>query len=532
MGAGIAFVAARAGFGVALVDPDGATRAAASARIAERARKADSPEIAMRVAFYETIPEPIVASLAIEAVPERLPLKRDVFARLERALPADAVLATNTSSLSVAHIAQAVQHPERVIGLHFFNPPEVMKLVEIVVTDETADATVERARAFVERIERFGVEVADTPGFIVNRVARPYYLQSMRAVERNIAALDELDALARGIGFRMGPFELMDVIGLDVNLATTESVYERTGSQRLAPVEMQRHLVASGRLGKKTQWGFYDYRTAAPAPLFAKEPDGREASLEGERICVVGLAAVGDEFAELFEQLGADVRRALNDDELYEASELDATIVLDCGDGTSDRADMVKHLDSLLAPECALFVDAYTTDTAALARSIRHPERLIGFGVLGSFERQQVVEIVDTDDAGDDMLELAQELFEALGRHVVLVEPAPALFLGRVVASIVNEAVIAVAENVASADDVDLAMRHGTNYPIGPIAWGREIGGARVARILSSLAAAEGAAFAPHRSLWVLDVDDDEETDVLPATGGSGSNPIVGGSWA
>jgi 3-hydroxybutyryl-CoA dehydrogenase len=141
---------------------------------------------------------------------------------------------------------------------------------------------------------------------------------------------------------------------------------------------------------------------------------------------------------------------------------------------------------------------------------------LIGYGVLGSLTAQRAVEIVDLKAASDDALELAQEFFANLGKGAVLVEDGPGLFLGRTVGSIVNEAMIAVHDRVASADDVDTALRFGANYPIGPIAWGREIGGARVTRILNRLADAEGEAFAPHRSLWVLDVDESQTPAEAP----------------
>ena len=141
----------------------------------------------------------------------------------------------------------------------------------------------------------------------------------------------------------------------------------------------------------------------------------------------------------------------------------------------------------------------------------RHPERFIGYGILGLFVSQRAIEIVDHDELDDDMLALAQEFFERLGKRVVLVASSPGLVLGRLVGSIVNEAVIAVHEDVASAEDVDLAMRLGTNYPLGPIAWGREIGGARIARILRAVAAEYGPDFGPHRSLWLLDIDEEGE---------------------
>jgi 3-hydroxybutyryl-CoA dehydrogenase len=165
-----------------------------------------------------------------------------------------------------------------------------------------------------------------------------------------------------------------------------------------------------------------------------------------------------------------------------------------------------------------IFVDAYATDIAAVIAHIQHPERLVGCGILGSLDSQSAVEIVDTEEVSDDALTLAQEFFGALGKGVCLVENSAGLFLGRVVASIVNEAVVAVHENVATPDDIDLAMRLGVNYPIGPIAWGREIGGARVARILHRVADSEGHEFEPNRSLWVLDVDQEREESVDAGT--------------
>jgi 3-hydroxyacyl-CoA dehydrogenase len=152
----------------------------------------------------------------------------------------------------------------------------------------------------------------------------------------------------------------------------------------------------------------------------------------------------------------------------------------------------------------------------ACARRLRHPGRVVGYGILGSLGGQRTVEIVASAAVSDDALELAQEFFGNLGKSAILVEDLPGLFLGRTVGSIVNEAMAAVHEHVASPDDVDAALRLGANYPSGPIAWGREIGGARVTRILKRLAQAEGEAFAPHRSLWVLDVDETPEPDQTP----------------
>ncbi|MDE2482792.1 MAG: 3-hydroxybutyryl-CoA dehydrogenase [bacterium] len=512
MGAGIACVAARAGYIVEIVEPDAAARERGRARIERDAsRGGDAASVLARIRWSDAVPERSEAAIAIEAVPERLELKRAVFAQLARALDPQALLATNTSSLAVAEIASGVPAPDRVVGLHFFNPPVAMKLVEIVEIEQTSDDALAAARAFVARLEKTAVVTADTPGFIVNRVARPFYLQAMRALDRGVASVEELDALARGAGFRMGPFELMDMIGLDVNLATSESVYERVGAARLEPQAMQRALVEQGRLGRKSGIGFYDYANGDPERL-ELVPEGPSEEKIDECVTVIGFGAAADALVEELEARYADVRRVENDELLDEISP-ETTIAIDVGDGVSDRAEILAELDTLLAPEAIVACDAYATDLAAATRKMKHPDRVVGYGVLGALASQRVVEIVDFEKSSDDALAVAQELFEALGKGVVLVEDVPGLFLGRVVGAIVNEAVIAVQENVATPDDIDLAMRLGVNYPIGPLAWGREIGGARIAQILRRVAKDDGDAFAPHRALWVLDADDGEDAD-------------------
>jgi 3-hydroxybutyryl-CoA dehydrogenase len=528
MGAGIAYVAAHGGYTVDLVEPDAAMRDRALASIRSSAERAGDPDALGRVRAHAAMPERSDAAIAIEAVTEKFEVKRDVFVALAAALSETALLATNTSALSVAAIASVVPNPERVLGLHFFNPPAAMKLVEVVHAPETSDEAIERAYAFVERIGKTAALAADTPGFIVNRVARPFYLQSMRALDAGVASVPELDALARSAGFRMGPFELLDLIGLDVNLATSESVYERTGAERLIPLDLQRDMVREGRLGRKSGAGFYDYSAGNPDRLDVAIAPAQGEPNDDEFVAIVGFGGLADEIAELLEQRYARVQRIEND-ELLDELNVDATIVIDVGGGTADRGDVIAELDALLGPETVFLVDAYATDVAECAKRLKHPDRVVGFGILGSFESQRAIEIVDSDDVSDDALGLAQELFEALGKGVVLVEDVPGLFLGRVVGSIVNEAVIAVHEDVALGDDIDVAMRLGTNYPIGPIAWGREIGGARVTRILRRLADAEGEEFAAHRSLWVLDVEEEGESEPLVGPALPDSNPLWGG---
>jgi 3-hydroxybutyryl-CoA dehydrogenase len=506
MGAGIAYVAAKAGYTVELIEPDAAARERGTARIAKDAQRGGDPSVTQRITMLSAIPERSDAWLAIEAVPEQYELKAAIFTQFENALDPQAVLATNTSSLHVGDIAEGVEAQDRVLGLHFFNPPAAMKLVEIVMTEYSSEESYERARAFVERIGKTAVRTADTPGFIVNRVARPYYLQAMRALEREVASIEELDALARAAGFRMGPFELMDLIGIDVNLAVSESVYAQLEAERLEPRPVQRELVAQGRLGRKTGSGFYAYAAdGAYGRLDLAVPQAGEP-LE-EFATIVGFGGVAEELGDALQRCCERVQRIEND-EMLEMLDPETTFVIDVGDGSSDRREIVLELDRRLPEEVVIFVDAYATDIAEAAQSARYPQRIAGYGILGAYGDQTAVELVDAQATSDDALALGQELFEASGKAVVLVEDRPGLFLGRTIGSIVNEAMIAVAESVAAPDDIDLAMQLGVNYPSGPIAWGRTIGGARIARILTRLAAAEGEAFGPHRSLWVLDTDE------------------------
>lgn len=492
MGSGIAAAASRSGYAVTLVEPDASARERALQR-------------APFVQVVESLPY-CDAEIAIEAVPERMELKRTTFADMSERI-SGAVLATNTSSLSVGEIAAAAADPARVLGLHFFNPPERMQLVEIVRQPHSAAAALERARRFVDRLGKTGIVTADSPGFVVNRVARPYYLQAMRALDASVASIEEMDALARAAGFRMGPFELMDFIGLDVNLATSESIFEATSLDRLEPVTMQRALVTQGRLGRKSGSGFYSYDGTPPKIDLRREPSAGVTS--GERAVVLGGGTIAEEIATALSAHFCSVNALADDEQLSDLAEA-PTILVDTGDGSGDRTGALLSLDAELPPECVLFGDAYTVDLDACAKRAEHPERIVGYGILGSLERQRGVEIVDADATSDDALALAQEMFEATGRGVVLVENVPGLFLGRVIGSIVNEAVAAVDDAIASAEDVDLAMRLGTNYPVGPIAWGREIGGRRIARILRAVAERDGPAFGPQRALWVLDVQDGE----------------------
>jgi 3-hydroxybutyryl-CoA dehydrogenase len=282
MGAGIAQVAATAGHAVSLVDaaPGAAAAAverigAALSRLVDKGRLPadDAAAVLARVTPAESLDELPNCGLVIEAVPEDLDLKRRIFAELADSQPSTTVLATNTSSIDIDDIATDVADPERVLGLHFFNPPPVMELVEVVHGKRTAPAFVEHVTALMASWGKAPVRCSSTPGFIVNRVARPFYGEAQRIVESGVADAATVDWVLREKGgFPMGPLELTDFIGQDVNLAVGTSVWEQTDrDERYAPTNFQRDLVAAGRLGRKSGGGVYTY--AADGSAQDAEPD-------------------------------------------------------------------------------------------------------------------------------------------------------------------------------------------------------------------------------------------------------------------
>ena len=289
MGAGIAQVAASHGCTVYLHDVIAEAIQTGIEAVAERAYrsvKKGKLQASKREAMLELI-KPVDSlgqlkdvELVIEAIDENLDAKKSLFATLEAAVPDTAILATNTSSLSVAHIAEGLQKPARLVGMHFFNPAPVMELVEVVATDTTDEAAVDAACSLANRWNKTPVRVKDSPGFVVNRVARGYYLEALRLLEEGVSGVDEIDATMRILGgFKMGPFALMDLIGLDVSLASSESIWERLGKPvRLEPHPIQRKLVEQGHLGRKTGRGFYFYLDDLALPAYPVDRRSFEVS--------------------------------------------------------------------------------------------------------------------------------------------------------------------------------------------------------------------------------------------------------------
>ena len=461
MGAGIAQVAAQAGHPVKLYDnrPGAAARAVAGieqqlARLVEKGKllTAEREMISLRLCPVDTLEALADAGLVIEAIVEHLQVKQALFSQLEALCPAHCIIASNTSSLSITSLAAGLVRPQQVVGMHFFNPAPLMALVEVVSGLATEPAV---AACIYDTAQAWGkqpVHTRSTPGFIVNRVARPFYAESLRMLQEGAADCASLDALLRDAGgFRMGAFELTDLIGHDVNYAVTCSVFDAFyGDFRFQPSLVQKELVDAGRLGRKSGQGFYSYAEGAqrPAPAELHSPATAEA-------CVIeGHLGVLQPLTERLRRNGIAVTQRAGSGVILVG---DATLALSDGRLASQRA-REDGLRNLVLLDLAL--DYNTASRIAISWS------------------------ADTSETARDQ---AVALLQRADLKVTAVADLPGLVVLRTVAMLANEAADAVLQGVGSAADIDLAMRAGVNYPCGPLAWAANIGIAHTLRVLDNL---------------------------------------------
>jgi 3-hydroxybutyryl-CoA dehydrogenase len=457
MGGGIAQVAAVAGHPVTVYDAvEGAAERAVAAirdRVAQLVAKGrlDCDPAGLRLVVAAGLSDLAPARCVIEAVAEDLAVKQALFADLEKVVTPDCVLATNTSSLSPTAIAAALSHPERLVGLHFFNPAPVMRLVEVVrglATDPDVAAAVTR---LAEDWGKQVVQAAATPGFIVNRVARPFYAEALRLAEEQAAGPATIDAvLTQAGGFRMGPFALMDLVGQDVNEAVTQSVWTAFGyDPRFAPSLLQRALVEAGWLGRKSGRGWYRYGVDAPPPV----PDAAPARPwpAGRGVTEHGVSPL----RTLLSRSGVGIRAGAGPDRTVQLPNGALLVRCDGRPATALAAEWGRPV---------VVVDRTLDDATAAG-----------------------IAIAACDGCPAEALDAATGLLQAAGLTVYVIDDAPGLVVTRTVAMLVNGAVDARHKGVASAADIDTAMRLGTNYPLGPLAWGQSWGPAIVLGILEAM---------------------------------------------
>lgn len=470
MGGGIAEVAARAGHPVRLFDavpeaPRQAIDAIAGrlARAVEKGRLSGEQSNAMmaRIVAAADLADLGPSALVVEAAAESLGVKRELFAALEQACAAEAILATNTSSLAIEAIAAELRHPERVVGMHFFNPAPLMGLVEVVsglATRPGVAATVfETASAW----GKVPVHVRSTPGFIVNRVARPFYGEALAVLAERGADAPTIDAILREAGgFRMGALELTDLIGQDINAAVSASIYEAFHQDpRYRPSLVQKALVDAGRLGRKSGQGVYDYRPDAVRPRAADAPPG----MHPDCVRVSGDLGWAEPLVPMIASAGVRVER-------------------DPAGGHSDRHVSLPAGGQLRATDGAL----------ATQHAARLGEPVVLFDLMREPLTAGRVAMAASDGCPDDVLAEAVGLVQVLGKRVSVIDDVPGLVLMRTLAMLANEACDVVHQGIAEADAVDTAMMNGTNYPEGPLAWADRLGAATVLQVLENLASAYG----------------------------------------
>ena len=470
MGSGIAQVAASAGHQVLLYDtrPDAADKAIADigktyARLVEKGRMeaGQADQARARLTRIGSLQEAGGAALVVEAIVENLDAKRALFSELEGIVADSCILATNTSSISVTAIAAKLRRPERLVGMHFFNPVPLMALVEVISGVATDKAAVDTTYATAEAWGKNPVHAKSTPGFIVNRVARPYYAEALRLLLEQAAEPATIDAVLRDCGgFRMGPFELMDLIGHDVNFSVTNSVYDAYfGDPRFTPSILQQELVNAGFLGRKTGRGFYRYGEGVDKPAVQLEaPQARP-----ESVSIVGNES--DAIAALAARLAA-AGYALPREETLDASPgfvcKGAAVYLTDGRSATERAAESWHDDTVVYD---LLLDAAGATRIALAKA---------------------------DQCSTEAYNAVVGMFQAAGFAVTRLDDVPGMAVMRTVAMLANEAADAVNQGVCSAQAVDIAMQKGVNYPRGPLAWADSIGLEHVVAVLSNLAATYG----------------------------------------
>ena len=463
MGIGIAQLAAMHGHHTYIFDADaGKTRQALEQLAVQLGRRVQAGKMTQQLfdstfahlTAADALQQLADADLIVEAVVEKQEVKQRLFQQLAEICPAHAIFASNTSSISITAIASVSPHPERVVGLHFFTPAPVMKLVEIIRGLKTSCAIADALFALMASWKKVPVTAKSTPGFIVNRVARPYYAEAFRALQENVTAPEQLDFIMRECGrFAMGPCELTDLIGQDVNFSVTQSVYQEFFYEpRYRPSLIQKELVDAGCLGRKSGQGFYDYSQTPPAPQYAL-PVSYAKSAAKLKVLVKGGWRHSQGLIQRLKQ-ASHIDLSFAESPKDEICIGEVSLRLSLGESAAiDYADekvalMDWHADWANAKALPV------TASACCAQEDRHAVDLL-------FAGMHVMPIWSKDHAG--------------------------LYTLRTIAMLVNEGCEAVLHNVASEQDIDAAMKYGVNYPQGPFEWAEKIGYSIILQTLENM---------------------------------------------
>lgn len=457
MGIGIAEVAAAHGCDVKLFDIDASAVQSAlqglSNRLDKRIEKgkidtADKNKIINNITAVNALSDLADRELVIEAVIEKLAVKQDLFKQLEDICSEQTLLASNTSSISITAIAADLHHPQRVLGLHFFNPAPIMKLVEVIAGLKTDPEVLTKASDLVTAWGKVAARAKSTPGFIVNRVARPFYGEALKIKQEQMADIATIDtSLQEAAGFRMGPFRLMDLIGIDVNYQVSQTVYRAMyNDPRYRPSLLQSEMVAAGLLGRKSAQGFYSYHQ--------EDKDQTSPFISSQKQLPERI--VLSESGHPFEQLLSAMKSVC----AVETGTLNQV-------GDTVLFQTVGHR------------------AETLAQQLKKPVCLVDWSF--DYQQAEAVHLSFSSQVSEIDQNHIVALFQHIDKQVLITDDTPGMINARVLSMLINEAADAVFNGVASAEDVDLAMRFGTNYPQGLIAFAEHIGWQNPASVLSEL---------------------------------------------
>ena len=392
------------------------------------------------------------ARLVVEAVSEDLEIKQSLFCGLESVMEVGAILSTNTSSLDLNKIVTNLKHPERFVGMHFFNPVPVMALVEIINMVETDPSVTKFVSKLVTRWGKIPVHVRNSPGFIVNRAARPFYGEALRIFSDGTTDAVTCDAIIRDCGsFRMGPFELMDLIGLDVNFEVNNQVWESFDRHpRFEPSSIQQDLVDAGKLGRKSGHGFYDYSACREIP----NPENIPECDPPDSIIIEGSEKLPESLVKLLKTGTVSIKSTTGSGKIRFPG--GGILVLSNGKSSEERS--LENGDSVISMDLCL--------------NFQHTPRVV---------------LVADPNCSVNVLNKAAGLFQSFGKQVSVIKDVPGMVLTRMVAMLVNEASMLVEEEVADSGDINMAMKKGVNYPIGSLEWGELWGYKSVVETLENL---------------------------------------------
>jgi 3-hydroxybutyryl-CoA dehydrogenase len=521
MGAGIVEVFARNGLDVTAVEVSAeavekgqAVLRRSTDRAVSRGKLTEQDQSALhdRVRFTFDLTDLAECDLVIEAVPEQLALKRDVFARLDEIVKPEAILATNTSSLSVTEISVATEHPRRVVGMHFFNPATVLKFVEIIRTVVTEESVIQDVTALAERLGKLPVVVGDKAGFIANALLFGYLNHAVDMYESRYATREDIDAAMKlGCGLPMGPLALMDLIGLDTAYEVLDTMYKQGRDRLHAPSPIIKQMVTGGLKGRKTGRGFYTYEAPGSSTVVADNLTPVAGAHEGglravKTVGVVGSGTMATGIIQVFAKAGYDVtyvaRSAVKVDAVGAAiakslekavqrgklTEADRDATVGHLSGTTALEDLAQvdlvveavvedlkvkqalfeNLDEICKPGAILATTTSSLPVIECAVMTSRPQDVVGMHFFNPAQVMKLVEVVHTVSTADDVVATVQDLCRRIGKHPVTCGDRSGFIVNALLFPYLNDAVKMLEAHFASADEIDTAMKTGCGYPMGP----------------------------------------------------------------